>query len=251
MIERAVILAAGLGLRLKPLTDGAPKCLTEVNDVPILYNALNNLSSVGIGTCTIVVGYLSSFIRRTVGNRFEDVRIRYIENELYRKTNDMYSLWLARREVEEGALIIEGDIFFRSLTLRRALDLAGGRSCYLAGKYDGSRNEILIETDSDMRILTLKVLQKRGTSPGKARYMSSGLLIIQPSYGRGLSRWLSQSVQNGQVDVLFDRIIAEHVGETPLYVCEIDHAEWVEIDTPGDLVKAEQTFPRIPSRSSL
>jgi choline kinase len=242
MIERAVILAAGLGLRLKPLTNGAPKCLTEINGTPILFNALRNLSALGIVECTLVVGYLSPVVRETVGSRFEGIRLEYIENEQYRSTNDMYSLWLARRIVEQGAIILEGDIFFRAATLTRALDQAQGRSCYLVGSYDGTANEILVLTDSHMRILSVEVLHVRQVRPGNNYYMSSGMLLIQPEYGTCLSRWLSRSVEAGRVDVLFDQIISEHVADEPLYAVAIDHGDWVEIDTPQDLAQAEQVF---------
>jgi choline kinase len=243
MIERAVILAAGLGIRLKPLTDSAPKCLTEVNGTPILLNTLRNLSYLGISSCTLVVGYLSSIIRETVGERFERMNLQYVENEQYRTTNDMYSLWLAREVLPYGALIVEGDIFFRARTLARALDQARHRSFYLAGLYDGSPHEILIVTDPNLCIRSVKVLHEKGEKPRSLRYVSSGILLVQPAYGKSLSRWLSSAVETGRVEVLFDQIISEHVSEKPLHVIEIDREEWVEIDTPKDLTLAEKIFP--------
>jgi choline kinase len=243
MIERAVILAAGLGVRLKPHTDNAPKCLTEVNGTPILFNTLRNLSDLGISSCTLVVGYMSSVIRETVGERFERMCLQYVENEQYRTTNDMFSLWLSREELPYGTLILEGDIFFHAQALARALDQAQHRSFYLAGLYDGNPHEILIVTDSDLRVRSVKVLHERGEEPRRLRYMSSGILLLQPAYGESLSRWLSSAVKAGRVDVLFDQIISEHVSEKPLHVVEIDHKEWVEIDTPGDLALAEKMFP--------
>jgi choline kinase len=242
MIERAVILAAGLGLRLKPLTDQAPKCLTEVNGTPILLNALHNLALLEIDTCTIVIGYLSTAIRDKVGDRYEDVRIRYVVNERYRTTNDLYSLWLARHEIERGALILEGDIFFEAETLKRAYERCGGTSCYLVGKYNGSRDEVLIETDSALRIESMKLLNGRCVEPGRNRYMSSGMLLIQPEYGRALSRWISDFVRARKTDLLFDAVIAQHTEIKPLHVCEINHEEWVEIDTLDDLARAERIF---------
>jgi choline kinase len=242
MFERAVILAAGLGLRLNPLTNGAPKCLTEVNGTPILFNALRNLSALGIKYCTLVVGYLSPVIRETVGSNFEGIRLDYIENEVYRSTNDMYSLWLARGVVEQGVVVLEGDIFFRAAALARALDKVQGRSCYLAGSYDGRANEVLVLTDSHLRVLSVEVLYGQGARPGSHRYVSCGMLLLQPGYGKCLSRWLTRSVEAGRVDVLFDQIISEHVAEEPLYVVEVDRGEWVEIDTPEDLAQAERVF---------
>jgi choline kinase len=242
MIDNAVILAAGLGLRLKPLTDHAPKCLTEVHGIPILHNALRILSELRFTACTIVVGYLSSSVRRSIGNSFEGMRIHYLENEEYRHTNDMYSLWLARHTLPGGVFLIEGDIFFEKPTIQRVMMSQKDRSCYLAGRYTGIPNEILLITDHDLQVVSMETLSGDGRPQGPNRYMSSGLLLLQPDYGARLSQWLDQWVGRGRVDVLFDAVIAEHIGEMPLHVCPLGQEEWVEIDTEADLGRAERLF---------
>jgi len=242
MVNHAVILAAGMGTRLKPITDSAPKCLTEVNGVPILLNTLKNLHKAGIQACTIVVGHFSHTILDTLGSTFDGLTIEYIKNEQYKQTNDMYSLWLARDALEAGAVIIEGDIFFRADLLPEAITHMGAKSFYICGRYDGRSDEILIETDNAMRILSIDVLRNRASSPGPNRYMSSGILVIQEDYGRYLSCWLTRSVESGDVRVLFDDVISSHIDELPLYVQEIAQSDWVEIDTHEDLGLAERTF---------
>ncbi len=246
MLNHAVILAAGMGTRLKPITDGAPKCLTEVNGVPILLNALRNLHEAGIHVCTIVVGHFADIIVDTVGSAYNSLAIEYIKNENYKQTNDMYSLWLAGNVLEKGTILIEGDIFFRADLLPGAITHMGTKSFYIAGSYDGRSDEILIETDGQKRILSLDVLRNRSAQPGPDRYMSSGILVIREDYGRRLTRWLTRSVRDGNVRVLFDDIISSHIDEYPLYVHEITHTDWVEIDTPEDLRLAEQVFNPAP-----
>ena len=76
MIKNAIILAAGTGSRLKPLTDHAPKCLTEINGTPILIQALNNLIVSGIKECIIVTGHFSESIRNVIGINFKGLNIR-------------------------------------------------------------------------------------------------------------------------------------------------------------------------------
>lgn len=242
MIDQALILAAGYGLRLKPLTDHAPKCLTEVHGVPILENALRGLSYAGIHTCTLVVGHFASVIEDVLGNHFGDIELRYVHNREYRTTNDMYSLWMAAEMLERGVLLLEGDVFFSNSMLKRVLSQVGSRSCYIAGDYNGSRDEILISANQDMRIRSIDVLTDRSAETGTLRFMSAGMLVVQRDYGKQLSTWLSEFVQRGSVEVLFDAVIAEHIGDAPLYVSRIGHHEWVEIDTARDLEKAEETF---------
>ncbi|MBN2324881.1 MAG: phosphocholine cytidylyltransferase family protein [Spirochaetes bacterium] len=247
-ISHAIILAAGLGTRLKPISDHSPKCLTEVNGKPILANTLQNLAACGVTHCTIVTGYLAEKITAVCGNSKNGVRIRYTENEIYRKTNDMYSLWLAREVLEKGALILEGDIFFFENTLKAALRDMGDRSFYLAGRYTGKPDEVAITTDLDKKVRTIEVLRGgaflKESEVATPAFMSSGMLAIRHEYGRSFSRWLSSEVEAGNTNILFDDVISMHTAELPLYVYEIGDSDWVEIDTKEDLARAETIFTR-------
>jgi choline kinase len=242
MIENAIILAAGTGTRLKPLTDHAPKCLTEINGTPILLNALQNLSAVGIKDCTIVGGYFSDKIKNTIGSTFDDISVNYLLNKHYASTNDMYSLWLARHVLSKGALLLEGDIFFRAATLKRAITQIGNKSSYIAGKYNGKADEILITVDPEHKVCSIEVLRGKSGVLHPLHYMSTGMLIIQGTYGAHLSQWLTEFVQGNNVNVLFDDILSAHTTETDLYVYEIQQDEWVEVDTLEDVREAERVF---------
>jgi len=153
MIESAVILAAGSGTRLKPLTDHSPKCLTEINSIPILINALENLDNLGIKNCTVVAGYFSEKIFKAIGSSFRNVQVSYILNEHYASTNDMYSLWLARHLLERGVLLLEGDIFFRYKTIERAFSMCANRTCYLNVLFD----DVIGAHTDDAELLVVEV----------------------------------------------------------------------------------------------
>lgn len=242
MIESAVILAAGMGTRLKPLTDHSPKCLTEINRVPILVNALGVLGKLGIKNCTIVGGYFSEKIKYAIGDSFSGIRMRYLLNTHFASTNDMYSLWLARHLLEKGVVLLEGDIFFRRRTIERALHSLKDRSGYLAGRYNGKKGEILITVDSDHRVGSIEVLRGRSGRIADHHYMSTGMLVIHGDYGRRLSCWLTEFIAGNRVDVLFDDVMGAHIGEKELFVCEVAHDEWVEVDTLEDVREAERIF---------
>jgi choline kinase len=243
MLEKAIILAAGFGSRLSPLTDGAPKCLTLVNGTPILLNALDALDAAGVEECTIVTGYMAQAVERAVGERHRGLKIRYILNDIYMKTNDMYSLLLAGEVLAEGAMVLEGDVFFRPPLLSEADGAMGPKSYYYAGLYDGRANELRIETDDERGVLSIEVLRGGGSGPkGRNVFFSAGLLAVQRKLGARLSRWLSEFAGRGEVNVLFDDVLAAHARETDLFVYEISMRDWVEIDTPEDLKRAEEVF---------
>lgn len=238
----AIILAAGIGTRLKPLTDHSPKCLTEVNGMPILINTLKNLSALGIHSCTIITGYLSEKIKAAAANCIRDVDVNCVRSDVYENTSDMYSLWLARDVLEKGAVILEGDIFFELHILKEALETMGDRSFYLAGRYNGKPDEVIIKTDGEKKVHSIEVLRGGSASQGEHIFMSSGILVVQPDYGTAFSWWLSQWVEKNRVTVLFDDVLGDHASDLPLWVYEISSQDWVEIDTSDDLSRAEAIF---------
>jgi len=117
---KAVILAAGSGSRLRPLTDLRPKPLVEVNGTPILHNALRNLEALGVDDVTIVVGYRKDAIQYSCGTRFGNLAISYVESNVFDQTGSAYSLWLARDALLSGdTYLLEGDVFFEIDALRK------------------------------------------------------------------------------------------------------------------------------------
>ena len=244
-IKNSIILAAGMGTRLNPLTNHAPKCFTEVNGIPIIKNMLQNLLESGIERCTIVTGYLAEKIKDKLGNRFDSIMLEYVHNDIYEQTNDMYSLWLARQTLEEGAIVLESDIFFKSGIIQKSFESMKNRSYYLCGKYNGKPGEIHINVNEKMIISSIKILGKEEKGLiDPSCYMSSGLLVIQRNYGKLFSKWISEAVEKGERRVLFDKVLSDHIGESDLYVFEIDQNDWVEIDTIQDLNIAEKIFKK-------
>ena len=125
VIRKAVILAAGVGDRLRPFTEKFPKCLAPVNGVPILINALTHLSDVGVEEVVVVVGHQKEQIYERIGDAFETVKVSYIESENYETTNNIYSLWLAREHLIEDIFLLEADVFFERKLLDRMLSYEG------------------------------------------------------------------------------------------------------------------------------
>ena len=105
-IRKAVILAAGVGDRLRPFTDEFPKALVEVGGVPILDNSLSHLAAVGTEEITIVVGHHKEAIIERYGSSYLGMSMAYVVSEDYEKTNNIYSLWLARGHLAQDVLLL-------------------------------------------------------------------------------------------------------------------------------------------------
>lgn len=110
---QAIILAAGMGKRLGELTKGNTKCMVKVNGVSLIDRILTQLSRLSLSRVVIVVGYKADNLKGYIGNEYNGLRVEYIENPIYNKTNNIYSLSLAKKELqEEDTLLIESDLIF-------------------------------------------------------------------------------------------------------------------------------------------
>lgn len=117
---QAIILAAGMGKRLAGLTKDNTKCMVRVNGIPLIDSALHHLSQLNLSRIVIVIGYQGDNLRRHIGQHHPKLPVHYIENPIYDKTNNIYSLSLARKELQEDdTLLIESDLIFDAGILQR------------------------------------------------------------------------------------------------------------------------------------
>ncbi len=108
---KALILAAGLGTRLTPITLTCPKSLVPVNGKPILFKQIENLYENNIKDITIISGYKAEVLEKAVHEKWQDIKI--IKNVDYANTNNMYSAYLGRMNVCGGAfLMMNSDVFY-------------------------------------------------------------------------------------------------------------------------------------------
>ena len=124
---KALILAAGFGKRLRPITNTIPKSMVTVNGTPLLCNALNNVTALGISEIGIVVGHMADYIRDQIGDEWNGVPVRYFENERYLTTNNVVSLYKAAEFCDDDMLMLECDIYYHKEMLEKLL--AGGGDC--------------------------------------------------------------------------------------------------------------------------
>lgn len=111
---QAIILAAGMGKRLGELTEDNTKCMVAVNGVRLIDRMLRQLSTLDLKRVVIVVGYKGANLIDYIGNRYDDkLSIEYIQNPIYDKTNNIYSLALAKQLMQEDdTLLLESDLIF-------------------------------------------------------------------------------------------------------------------------------------------
>ncbi|MBE0514911.1 aminotransferase class I/II-fold pyridoxal phosphate-dependent enzyme [Sulfurimonas sp.] len=119
---QAIILAAGTGSRLGKHTKENTKCMLEINGITLIDQVLEKLNNAGITKLILVVGYKKDNLINHVGSKYKNINIEYIENPIYDKTNNIYSLYLAKEKLQEDdTLLLESDLIFDESILTRLL----------------------------------------------------------------------------------------------------------------------------------
>lgn len=238
-VQTAVLLAAGTGSRLHPLTDDAPKCLSEVSGVAILERLVGNLRDRDFKRLVVVVGYLDQCIRDFLEEWKDDFEIEYIVNPRYATTNNLYSLWLARAAITEPFLLVESDLVFDTTLLDEMMQ--PGRIA-VAGMQDWM-DGTTVTLDTTQQVTAFQVGSCE--APGEVCLKTVNLYSFTVESWGGIAQRLDEHVTAGNVNEYYETVFAEMVadGSLAMEAVSFDSGRWYEIDTLADLHEAELIFP--------
>ena len=235
-VTTALLLAAGSGNRLQPLTDSIPKCLIEINGRPILERLIDNLCDNGFKRLVIVVGYMHHCIRRFVNEYAGDLTIEFITNPLYQTTNNIYSLWLARNKIQELFLLVESDLVFESSQLEGLLY----PNKIAISRMQPWMNGTTITIDSLNRVQAFGMGGNGYTEI--TRYKTVNIYSLSDSSWRKAVERLELHISSGKVNEYYEVVFKEMIADGSLSMDGVffDPERWYEIDTPADLANAER-----------
>ena len=244
-VQKAVILAAGVGNRLRPLTDRLPKCLVPVNGVPILVNTLTHLADSGIRETVIVIGHLKEIILERIGDRFRGMKITYVESERYATTNNIYSLWLAREYLDEDVLLLEADVYFERELLDSLLRARGENHAVVA-HHQSWMSGTVVRLDEHDNIETM--VESRQQGPDFDYSNTFKTVNIYRFGGRFLREHflpcLDATITLGNVHDYYETVLNELCNQNGLTLAAVrcDDISWIEIDNQDDLTAANYLF---------
>jgi NDP-sugar pyrophosphorylase family protein len=236
-IKNAVILAAGMGTRLRPLTADMPKCLTEINGKPLILHALDALADAGVERVAIVIGYRGIDIFDAVGYKRSGMEIEYIGNAVYADTNTAFSLGLAGEYLRAGAYVVEGDVIFDHAILRLGNH---SRPSWFTDTFPQGMTGSQFQTDETGRIVFHRIVRDKAAPVPVGALKSCGLLRLTPEYGELLADWLTTS----GASEYYDDVIRRHITDAPIYAEPVGYHRWWEIDDIDDLHEAERRFAK-------
>lgn len=142
-----------MGRRLGELTNDNTKCMLEVNGTRLIHRILDNIESIGIKRVILVVGYKAENVKTLLGNSYKSIDIEYVENSIYDKTNNIYSLFLAREHLmQDDTLLLESDLIFESRILEKLVDNPYPNLA-LVDKYESWMDGTVVTLDEDNKIV--------------------------------------------------------------------------------------------------
>ena len=244
-VRRAVILAAGKASRLAPLTSNMPKCLVEVGGEPLLERALRGLATNGVAEAVIVVGYKGQAVRDHIGSRFADVDIRYVDAPDFDTTNNIRSLWDARKYLDEDVLLLEADVVFDPDVIA-ALVSVPGSSAAVAPFHPPLSGTVVRRTEEQM-IATFVLGSEQGPTfdPTDAFKTVNIYLLREQALKEHIVPRLCAAIEAGDVHSYYENIFRDAVAEGALKnfsAVDVSESRWYEIDDHRDLDAAEFLF---------
>lgn len=235
---KAVILAAGVGSRLKPITDEKPKTLVKVNGKPILGYAIDAIQKVGINDVILCVGYRASQIIEYCQITYPNINFIFIENKNYYETNNMYSLYLARDFLDEDILLMNGDVIFEQEIVKRLVEQKTTSIAVDKSRYLEEAMKIIVKDDL-IRGISKEILpyESYGCSIDVYKILKKDLNIIKKEMHKIIE---VEKKLNQWTEVMLDNLFRnKKLVAKPL---DIKDNKWFEIDDCEDLKQAELLF---------
>ena len=237
MINQALILAAGRGLRMGDATDGLPKCLLSLGPETILDFQLRVLSWAGVKRLGIVTGYCAEAIKNQAGARVTE----WFHNDDYDSTNSLFSFYCAREFAEEGTLVLNSDVVFEPQLLKQLIEAP--EDCALL--YDPSHE--LGEEEMKVAIDQQGIVQRlsKALSAEEAAGENLGLVKFGPGAANQAFAALQENHQQRFRNLWLPECINYLAGARAFRALSIQGRPWTEIDYAEDLRFArEEIYPK-------
>jgi len=247
---KAIVVAAGRGERLYPYTNDRPKCMVEVGGKAILAHLLNGFEEAGVGPVVIVRGYK--------GESISFPRLTFYDNPHYDTSNILASLFCAEKELSEGFIFSYSDILYPSRVLRslvqedREITIVVDtcwQQAYVGRDAHPVSEAELVRVERDRVVEIRKGIDPQiafGEFIGLAKFSPQGAEALSYHYHSAMSYRAGNAVPFHHAPSLerayLTDMLQELVDEGVAVNCMTIEGGWVEVDVPGDLVRAERLF---------
>ncbi len=243
---KAIILSAGQGKRLLPITEDTPKCLLRIDDQTIIEYQINTLSTIGIEHIVVVTGFKSLKVENYLKGIYKNTSldIKYYYNPFYAVSDNLATCWIVREEFDRDFFIINGDDLFEGALVKKLLETDPYPvtvAMNIKSTYDTDDMKVVYNEKTGKLQEVSKLIdcnKAKGEAIGIHLFRDEGVnlfkntveeLMREPS---GLKKWYLSAIN----------ALAK---KDAVNVCNITGFKWIEVDYPDDLVKAKELIKDI------
>jgi choline kinase len=250
-----LVLAAGVGKRLAPLTEERPKGLIELGGRSLLARLLDGLQGAGVGEVALVVGYRQEQIRAALGTSHRGMPLRYLPNPAYER-GPRLSLWTGREAFRRDDVVLaDGDVLFAPALLERVVHHPAPGAFLGEPAYVDTGEEMVLYVRDDGPAPPRVLAVRRGVAgpppfPFDRRAEWVGFVKVGQAAGADLADALEAMVAGGRVEGDYEAALDGLLDRHAFACCPTDGLPWIEIDFPQDLQAAEtEVLPRLTARA--
>lgn len=243
---QAIFLAVGMGRRLKELTSNATKCMVEVNGQTMIERSLHNLELLKcVDKIIFVIGYEGDKLREYVDSLGIDIPIEYIRNDIYDKTNNIYSLYLAKDKLmEDDTLLLESDLVYEEAVIRKLVENPYP-SLVLVDKFESWMDGTCIKIDDDNNIISFLDKKRFDFSETGEYYKTVNLYKFSKDFSiKHYVPFLEAYCKALGHNEYYEQVlkVITFLDNPEIKACKLNGEKWYEIDDVQDLDIAETIF---------
>lgn len=242
---QVIILAAGLGRRLGELTKDNTKCMVKVNGVALIDRLLGQLSDFSFRRIVIVIGYKGKNLQEYLGDQYQGIPLEYVSNPIYDKTNNIYSLALAKEKLaEDDTLLLESDMIFDKEIFQQILS-SPEPNVAVVDKYESWMDGTMVTMDQDNNIASFVPKSAFNYSCIGSYYKTVNIYKFSREFA--CHKYIpfleaySKALGNNEYYEQVLRVLAM-LDKTGLKGLPLNNLKWYEIDDVQDLDIAETLF---------
>lgn len=233
-MANAILMASGLGSRMRPLTNDKPKPLIDVCGTPMIETVIAGLKYIGVESIYIVVGYLGEQFGYLT-EKYDNIYI--IRNDVYETINNISSVYYAREVLRQGdCYVCEADLYIKD---SEVFGKTPDRSCYFGKMVNGYSDDWVFEQDEKGYI-------SRVGKGGADCYNMVGIAYLTEKDGKILAVAIEEAYgKDNYEDMFWDDVVNNNLDKLKLVVTPVEEGSIIEIDTVDELMKVREAMAKL------
>jgi len=247
---QAIMLAAGMGKRLGRYTQNGTKCMVQVNGKALIEYAIESLVEAKIDRMVIVVGYKADVLKNYISSKFNEnnlggMKIEYIENSVYDKTNNIYSFYLARHELlKDDTILLESDVIYKSQMIRDLVS-SSDKNLAVVSQFESWMDGTCALLDNEKNIVGMVDKKAFNWSYTSNYYKTVNIYKFSKEFANQYYIPFLEAYQKAfGKNEYYEQVlkVLTFLGSDTLKAFVVPGDDWYEIDDPADLAIASDRF---------